>query len=345
MRPPRLLFRALLSVVGIAGCGSSDNDKVIEDAQGQNCSGTTYVAFDPKNHAAQDQRVQIHAAFRTKLEPAATDPTKAPSVFAEIEGLYASTADLRVEVQGLADQHFPDDANSKSVGKQIDQAITGAIARGKAATAPLDVKIAGHIVDEALTRFFFLYVFHELSEGERPAYDEGYGTLGTGATNDPQKLLSLAALASEIDGLYQTDYEKKLFDDIREGSCQLDKALREHGGDSVDWKTNEAYGTEVREIDGLLTEVLARAVVHEFTELADQQNLDDATEELYEGAFYFFAIDAAMRGKGGMAATDATDIAASLNGVMNDIDSGDPTWKGKIDAGSIGDRVSKAFGF
>jgi hypothetical protein len=343
------ISRAVLVLVGAAlvgagGCGSSDNEKVIEDAKGQNCGADTYTAFDPQNHASQDVRVQAQADIAAKADEAIADPTKAAALFAEIEALYKGSADLQAKVQGRADDHFPDDPEAAKVGAVIDGHIMAAIARGKAATTATDAGIAKQVIDKSLTWFFYLSVYHELVLGARDKYDEAFGYLGTGPTNDPAALRSVALTASKRDANNGTTLEPALFQAIIDGSCALDTRLIEGGAESIDWTTDEAYAAKVRAIDETMQQVIALSVGHELFKPVKDLEAGEAKVKVFEGAFFFFAIEGVMKAKGGQAETDAVAIGKAFRDAMTAIDAGDTAWQAEFDSDFIRDRVAAAFG-
>lgn len=337
---PALAF-ALLTLS--TGCGS-DNQQVLDDAKGQNCGATTYTPFAAANHAAQDERVALQATIGTMAEEALADLTKAPKIFADIEGLYASTAELQAKVQGRADDHYPDDADAKTVGATIDAQILAGIALGKGAKSETDVDMAKEIIDKSLSRFFYLSVYHELVEGERGTYDEAFGYLGTGAKNDAASRLSIAAIASRRDETNGTTFEAQLFDKIIEGSCAIDKALKAASADSISWKDDASYAKVVGEIDALMLQVLAASVGHELFEPLSSVDAEEAKVAFHEGAYYFFAVEKAMIAKGGDAATDAAKIRAMIDAAKAKLDAGDADWMTGFDSGFVRDRVTAAFG-
>ena len=342
-RQSSAILAAALLAFG-AGCGAGDNKQVIDDAKGQNCGAAAYTPFNAANHASQDQRIALQATIGAMAADALADITKAPAVFAEIEGLYASTADLQAKVQGRADDHFPDDAEAKAVGKAIDADIVAGIARGKGATAEVDVDIAKEIIDKSLTRFWYLSVYHELIEGDRVTYDEAFGYLGTGAKNDASGLLSIASVAAKRDATNGTTYEKQLFEGILAGSCAIDKALKAADAESLDWKSDEAYAKVVAEIDGLMLKVLAASVGHELFEPLATADPEEAKVAFHEGAHYFFAVEKAMIAMGGSAATDAAKIRAMVDAAKTKLDAGDAGWLAGFDSDFVRDRVASAFG-
>lgn len=336
-----LFLTASLAIA--AGC-ASDNEKIIAAGQGQNCSGEGYAAFDEANHAAQDARLAATETMAEDADEAIADLSKAAIEFGEIEELYQSTADFQMEVQGIGDEHFAEDPEAAKDGEAIDADITAAIARGKAATSAIEVKIAKQIIDRSLLHHFALYAFHEVLEGERAPFDEAYGILGTGPANDPAGRRGLAAAAAEMDGINGTTLAADLFDALRAGSCALDQALTASGADKVDWTKDEAYGEAVRALDGTIEAILATAAGHEFAELADQADLEDATEELYEGAYLFRAIERKMRAMGGDAAANAEGIRARLDAAIAASEMGGSDWQAALDAGSIRAQIAAAFG-
>jgi hypothetical protein len=336
------LLAAGLLTLG-AGCGAGDNQKVIDDAKGQNCGATTYTAFAAANHTEQSERAALQATFAVMAEDALADVSKAPSIFAEIEGLYTTSADLRAEVQSRADQHFPDDADALAAGKTIDAHIMDGIARGKGATSETDVDVAKEIIDKSLTRFFYLSVYHELVEAERGPYDEAFAYLGTGPRNDPSSLLSVAAVAAKRDATNGTTYGALLFDEIIEGSCALDKALKAADAESIDWKSDEDYAHDVAEIDETMEKVLAASVGHELYEPLSMVDPEEAKVAFHEGAYYFFAIEKAMVAMGGTAAADATKIRSMIDAAKTKLDAGDADWLAGFDSDFVRDSVAKAF--
>jgi len=338
VRPSVLLVSLACALVSL-GCGS--NEALLED--GHNCGATSYTAFDAANHAAQDQRIAAQESMAALADEAAQNLADAPAKFAAIEDLYLNTADLKLKVEGRADDHYPDDPAAASVGKQIDQDIMNAIARGKAAQSALEVKIAQHIIDKRLTHFFYLSVYHELIEGTRGTYDEAFGYLGTGPKNDPQGLLSIAKIAAKRDAESGTTLESELFDEIIEGSCALDLRLLKDGVDTIDWKSDADYAHEVEEIDERMGKVLALSVAHEFFTPLSSLDAEEATVLLYEGAYYFAAIEAAMKAMGGAAADDAAEIRKRLDAAMASVDAADPSWQATFDSDFIRDRVAAAF--
>lgn len=334
---------ALAAALLIAGC-ASDNDKINQAAEGQNCSGETYTAFADANHAEQDTRLAAHETMLKDAGEAIGDVSKAATEFGEIEELYKTSAELQAEVIKIGDEHFPGDADAAKEGQAIDAAITAGIARGKAATTALEVKIAKHMIDKALLHHFSIYAFHELVEGERTPFDEAYGILGTGPKNDAAGRRGLAALAAEMDAINGTTFAADLFDAIRDGSCALDKALTESGAEKVEWTEDASYGDEVKAIDGVIEKVLATAVGHELAELTEQTEMDEATEELYEGGLLFAAIERKMRAKGGDAKTNAEAIRQRLDAAFAAVDAGQTDWKTALDPASIRAQIAAAFG-
>jgi hypothetical protein len=344
------ISRAVLVIVGAAlvaagGCGSSDdNEKIIEDAKGQNCGAVTYTPFDPMNHASQDVRVKAQADIAAKADEAIADPTKAAALFAEIEALYKGSADLQAKVQGRADDHFPGDPEAAKVGAVIDGYIVAAIERGKAATTATEADVAKQVIDKGLTWFFYLSVYHELVLGARDKYDEAFGYLGTGATNDPATLYSIAKTANRRDANNGTSLEPALFQAIIDGSCALDTRLLADGVETIDWKADEAYAAKVREIDETMQKVIALSVGHELFKPVKDLEAGEAKVKLFEGAMFFFAIEGSMKALGGQAEADAIQIGKAFRDAMAAADSGDATWQAGFDSDFIRDRVAAAFG-
>lgn len=337
----RYVFAALLAFA--PGCGG-DNERVIEEAKGQNCGAVTYTAFDVQNHASQDARVAAQASIAAAIAAAADDPSKAAAVFATVDETYRTAADLQAKVQGRADDHAPDDAAAGAVGAAIDADITAAIARGKAATTGTEVGIAKQIIDKSLTRFFYLSVYHELLEGDRVTYDEAYGYLGTGPKNDPTTLASIAAVARKRDDANGTTLGADLFTSIIAGSCSMDKALTASGAETMDWRSDADYANAVGEIDELMLKVLAASCAHEFFAPLSGLDAEEAKVLAFEGGYYFFAVESAMLAKGGKAATDAAKIRAMLDTAMEAIDAGATDWLAAFDSDFIRDSVVQAFG-
>lgn len=334
----------LTALLLMLGCGSSDNDRLEQEGLGQNCGAASYTAFNPANHASQDIRVAAQAQIIAKADEAVADPSKAAALFAEIEGIYMGSADLQAKVKGRADEHLPGDPAAASIGEVIDGYITKGIAKGKSATTATDVDIAKEMIDKSLTWFFFLSVHHELLLGERAKYDEAFGYLGTGPTNDPAKLLSVAKVAARRDANNQTSLESELFGEIIEGSCALDKRLRADGVQAIDWKADAAYAEEVTEIDELMKDVLALSVGHEFFEPLATLDAGEAKVKLYEGALFFFAIEPSMKAMGGKAQSDAETIGTVLRDAIQAVETGDVNWQAGFDSDFIRDQVAAAFG-
>ncbi len=341
MRSLAKLFGLGAVLVVVAGCGGSDNERVVEDAQGQNCSATKYTPFAAANHAAQDERTAAQLAIADKAEEALADPASAAAVFAEIEAIYSGTAELAAKVRGRADDHFPDDPAAAVVGQTIDDDITAAIARGKAATTAVEIDIAKQIVDKSLTRFFYLSVYHELVEGERGTYDEAYGYLGTGPDNAEANLRSIALIARARDEANGTTLSDELFEEILEGSCALDKRLTADGTEKLTWSDDADYAKEVGEIDERMQKTLALSVGHELFELSADP--DEAKVELYEGAYFFYALEAAMRAKGGQAEVDAGSIRTMFDEAIEAVEAADPDWQDGFDPEAIKAGVGAAF--
>ena len=339
-----LLAGAALLGAGAGGCGSSDNEKIIEDAKSQNCGAVMYTAFDPQNHASQDVRVKAQADIAAKADEAIADPTKSAALFAEIEALYKGSAELQAKVLGRADDHFPDDPEAQKVGAVIDGYIVAAIARGKAATTATEANIAKQVIDKSLTWFFYLSVYHELVLGARDKYDEAFGYLGTGPTNDPATLYSIAKTASRRDANNGTSLEPALFQAIIDGSCALDTRLLADGAEAIDWQADATYAAKVREIDETMQKVIALSVGHEFFAPVKDLDPEEAKVKLFEGAIFFFSIEASMKAVGGQAEADATQIGKALRDAMAAVDSGDATWQAGFDSDFIRDRVAVAFG-
>jgi hypothetical protein len=335
----------LVAALGaLTGCGS-DNESIVQEAQGQNCAaGASYEAFDAANHAAQDARLDAHVQMMAKADEALDDPTQAAAAYAAIESLYTDTAELQAKVKGRADDHAGGDP---AVGAEIDSLILATIAKGKAATTDYELDVAKEVLDKALKRFFYLSVYHELVEGTRGTYDEAYGYLGTGPTNAEGEQRALARVARTMDGINGTTLSSDLFASVRAGSCALDQRLTKDGAESIDWTTDEAYAAEVREIDGLLLDTMALYVGHEMFELAELDiaaEPDEAKVKVYEGAHAFYAIEPAMKAMGGTAATDAAAIRQMYDDAIAAIESGDEMWHVTFDAASIKDKVAAAFG-
>jgi hypothetical protein len=328
----------------VLGCGGGDNERLEQDAQGQNCGAVTYAAFDPANHVSQDARVEAQAQINEAIAAVTADPTQAAAVFAQVEVVYRDTTELQAKVQGRADDHFPGDPAAAQVGVEIDAFITDGIARGKVATTALDVTVAKQLIDKSLTRFFYLSVFYELALGERAKYDEAFGYLGTGADNDPASLRSVAAIALKRDGDNGTTLEPDLFTGILAGSCALDKRLTADGVEQLVWTEDEAYAAEVRGIDERMKKVLAASVGHEFFEPVSALPPDEAVVKLYEGALYFYAIEMDMAALGGQAATDAAAIGAMLRAAVTAVEAGDASWQATFDSDFIRDAIAAAYG-
>lgn len=337
--PLRRLFLVGSLLVAFAGCSSTD-----ADADHPNCveGGTSFAEFDPDGHDAQDLQVKAQLDIRARASAAAAAPDTAADAFADIEAIYEGSGGLKDELTEVTDERFPDAPGAASAGKDLDAAITSAIAKGKAAKTALEVKLAAQVIDKSLTSFYSLAVWHELAEGSREGYDEAFGYLGTGRVNDPAKLTSLAAIARERDAELGTTMEPDLFQDLREGACKLGSALEQANADEIELHASAAYAAEVTEIGELTTKVLAASVVHEFEELDEQTEEDEAKEELVEGAVLFGAIERAMRAAG--ASADADAIRAQLDQARSRVDAGDPAWRDGLDPETIRDRVAAAFG-
>jgi hypothetical protein len=324
-----------------AGCSGDSLDL---DAQPQNCGASDYTAQSPQNHATEDAHVAAQAEFATKLDEAAADPSTAAAAFAEVESIYQTAADLQAKVQARGDAHFPDDLTAQGAGSRIDTAITGAIALGKAATTATDIALARHVIDKSLTRFFYLSVHAELVQGSRPKYDAAYGYLGTGRSNAPESLRGMALLAGMRDTNNQSDHEARLFREIIDGACALQAALERDRVAQIAWESDVAYASHVLEIDRLMTEVLALSVGHEFLTPIAPIDPDEAKIKLFQGGYFFFALEDKMRALGGQAQSDALAIAAMINNAVNAVESDDPGWQTTFDSDFIRDRVAAAFG-
>lgn len=273
-----VLGMALLVTLSVSACGSdSESSGVTPGGNQQNtpqaqCLGVTYVPFDATAYATQVAHVQAHADMATKMKQAAallsTDAAGAMALVNEAKALYLNTPGFQQAVQSTLDEH---PAVPLSVGAEIDSAVMSGFTLALGARSAFDIDFGRQIINKGLYDFFFLGMHHGFSAGTRAGWDRGFGYFG--ASLDQATKSGLANVAMGRDTVNGTSLEPQLFNGIKDGSCELAKALRTAGSDHVNVRDVPALHSVVTDIDQKLQAVLAYYAVHEAIEIANKQNV------------------------------------------------------------------------
>ncbi|AKU91089.1 hypothetical protein [Vulgatibacter incomptus] len=334
----KLSILASLCLV-LAGCDSTTPDPVTETETGR-CEGTEYLAFDPVNHAPQDQRLlafdQMLAAFDRAADAPATAAAEAASVLARYED---PSTKLAAKAAGRIDVHFPD----AQAGAELDAAFRGGIDMLAAATSAHEVSLAKQQFEKAgVYRFLYLSVLEELYAPTKQHYDEAFGYLGTGATNVPGGRKGLAAVATRRDGTNGTTLAEELFELIREGSCAIEKALNAKGADSMELGEDADYDRVVDGIDRKLQLVFAYSIGHELVEIGrNRTSPETALLKVFEADGYFVAVEDLLLAGNDSQKAFATSLRAALDEALGAVDA---AWIADFDADGLLSALEAAYG-
>jgi hypothetical protein len=290
-----------LSVAPLAGCdgGAGAAAPAVTSDDGR------YRPFSASNLQNQLLRVGAHAeinalrkgdgfgagAFGGSCEawsPEASTPTD-PT---QIGSLYIETASLAAKVSGRQDDHAY--AAGEAIGEALHARICGAIAAGSAASQAAPEATEGtawqaQIVDKSLQHFFYLSVFHEMTQGARAKWDEAVGYYGMSL--DGSQADGIAATAASRDKNCGTTYAKDIFGLLVLGKDRLDAALTAAGHDGAE-ASLEALPADLREVieavDAKLLEVFAISMAREFIALRAGE---DPAIKLIEGRSFFWVLE------------------------------------------------------
>ncbi len=315
------------SVVLVAGllsaaCGDDVGSQGQNDVIAQ-CQATGYIAFDSANHQNQDIRVGVFSQMNDLMSDAKSDFTLAADRFARAKNLYtdlASSAKFRDKVQGRNDDHLD---GSPLQGDRLDATIIQWLDFGVAATSNVEASVAKQWVDKTLQEFFFLSVHQELVAGSRKNWDEAFGYYGAKADNDEANLEGLANTAFKRDSNNGTNLRAEVFNDLIDGSCEVEKALQEAGAEQIDVTAFIPVDAIIARIDLNLQEVLAYSAGHEAFGMqdiiaggfdsSDAQDTDKMWVKMAELAPFFTPLGRIMAAKGGVSAERATEIRALID--------------------------------
>ena len=263
----RLATMTALALALLVGCAPTTDD---DDSAAAEC-GAPYQPFDAGNYQNQLLRVGAYeqiVAIRKSDTFAAAD-------FATIEDLYINTASLQSKVQGRGDDH--DYAAVEAIGVELDNAITSAIAAGKADD---QIAVQGQIVDKTLQRFFYLSVHHEMMKSQevdaavldvQVGWDEGFGYFGVDNTGaDPS---GIANTLSKRDVEFGVTLVAEVFNGLLDGRCLVE---------SEDFA---ALPPVIDDVDTAILRGFALSVVHEMDEYDE-----DPLIKGWEGLLYWNAI-------------------------------------------------------
>lgn len=304
------------------------------------CDTAEYIAFDQANHANQDLRVQAYVDMLALMNEAKENPALANEKFSAAEELYLNTASLADKVQGRTDDHLAEQPN---VGADLHATLLAGFDAGKAATTSLEVNLAKQAVDKTMIDFFFLSVHHEMVQGAKKNWDEGYGYFGSGPANAEADLKGFASVAKKRDDANGTSLRATIFNGLIDGSCELAKALEAEKADKIDVTAHDALWTIIEETDLAMQKVLAFSAGHEAFEMveiqedlaadpANQELIDEMYVKLAELAPYFRPLERIMNEKGGESATRASDIRAEIDAALSD---GTGAWVATFDAAGV----------
>ncbi|HEX8437880.1 hypothetical protein, partial [Archangium sp.] len=323
-----------LSVALLAGCGEPETPvtPTPEQPVSERCKETTadYLAFDVNNHKAQDDRLTAIDEMMALFTPAESDPTRSATQAAAILEKYKATStDLQAKVQGREDKHFsgPDAA----VGQSIDKAFLGAIDELKMADTKLKVSLAKQRFQKAgVYRFLYLSVMEELYEPSYAHYDEAFGYLGTGASNNDAGRKGLARLATSRDGNNFTTLSAELFALIKEGSCIIESALKAKNSDTLASPSDdETYARFVQRFDARLQSVFAYSIGHELYDIDfNKEKPETAYIKLVEGEGFFQTLEPYMKNApaGSAKAKLAAKLRTAFDAAITKAKAGDTTW-------------------
>jgi hypothetical protein len=223
-----------------------------------------------------------------------SDPTKVAS-------LYIESASLAEKVAGRKDDHAYNEG--AEVGKAIDAAICDAIAMGSAVPDTVgkdDVAGLGwygQIVDKALQHFFYHSVYHEMVQGARSKWDEGFGYFGMPFDGDTAKAEGIAKTAVSRDENCGTTYAGDIWEKLIEGRVLLDRALTDAGktgnDDALDALPADLQAV-IDEVDQMMLEVFAISFAREFIGMAAG---DKPAIKLIEGRMFFHILEPSIRAK------------------------------------------------
>ena len=124
---PRILVPAALTLT-LAACGGTDPTD--ETTTTGRCEANEYQAFDPVNHAPQDERLAAFDSMLALFDEAKADTSTAQAKAAEVLAAYERPSHkLAAKVSGRTDVHDPD----APLGAEMDADIRGAIVQLEAA--------------------------------------------------------------------------------------------------------------------------------------------------------------------------------------------------------------------
>lgn len=337
-----LTFASTLALITSLGCssGGSGSDPETGTVTAPQCASSSYVAFDSANHANQDIRLAVHEEIVELLEDAAADldsdkASDAADKIAEARDLYEDgslSADFRTKVKSRVDEHLADEP---SVGEQLDSTIVAWLDFAANASTALEASVAAEWVDKTIAEFLFLSVHHEMLEGTRENWDEGYGYYGSGPDNREGALLGFAAFALKSDGINGTNLEPTIYNNLIDGSCHIETALSDSGDDTLDMTAHDDLSDIVESIDMDMQRVLALSVGHEAYEMeegleADDPDTDAIIGETSELIPLFLPLERIMLERGGESAERAELIRELIDQMpLNDpenVDLDDTSW-------------------
>jgi hypothetical protein len=342
---------ATLAALALAACGEAPGGSPDAgspdggDPLTQRClTSSEYLAFDPTHHAPQDLRLQRVEEMLAAFAAVEADVGLAAAKAAEVLGRYEEAgAALSAKVAGRKDVHFTD--ARRDVGAAIDEEIRASIQALGAATTALQVKIAKQRFEKrGVNRFLYLSVVQELWEPSKKHYDEAYGYLGTGQTNQEAGRRSVARIAGKRDGNNGTTLAAELFALVLEGGCKLETALASRSADQMGVDDDAAYRQVVDALDEKMRLVFAYSVGHELLELeAKKADVPAATVKLFEGEGYFRTLEPYLTAAGGAKAALATSLRTAFDAALAKHAVGDTSWAAELQATQLLGQLEAAY--
>jgi hypothetical protein len=334
----------MLAAALLSGCGKDTTTGPGTPTTSQRCeSPAEYLAFDPVHHAVEDLRLQRINEMLALFDDARWAPSKAAADADKVLARYtASDANLRETVKGLVDVHF---TPARAVGGELDAVITQSIEELRAATTSEQVLLAQeHFDKDGFARFLFLAMAEKLFAAPSYVhYDEAFGYLGTGETNEVGGQRGLAQLATLRDAANGTTLNPELFALIKDGACTIEGALQFLNADSMEPEADEQYVRMARQIDAKLQLVFAYSMGHE---LYEYDGTDRATAhlEIAEANGYFLSIEPYMLAAGGAKAEAAQALRAAFDDALAKAAANtDPNWPATVDTKGLLSKLEAAF--
>lgn len=336
-------WKAAVMMALAAGCGGGEEEPPPGDdptqEQSLRCTSAEYRAFDPVNHAPQDLRLQ---RIKEIVDLFAAGDAAANAALAKSK-YEAADANLAAKVQGREDLHFGVGDPRRDVGAGLHQTILDAIEQLRVATTSKEISLAKQKVEKnGFYRFLYLSVNEELREPSYQHYDEAYGYLGTGQTNEASARLGLAALATRRDANNGTTLAAELFSLIKEGSCVLETSLATKNANTMGLNDDPAYATLVKTLDERMQLVFVYSVGHELFDLVAANG--DPDVKLVEASGFFETLEPYLvaepetspKGALGRALRDALELAEEKRTANED-------WKTGFDAAGLLQQIETAY--